>query len=329
VHAHGRCGRDVADRILDELEAMAASGGALVDSQSPVVRDQARRRGYTGPLRGPLTMGRTSGAAAPGAPVDRAATVAAVGALMGRPLTEDLVARRRRFLSSVRVGYRGALSLTVGEPRLVVTVPDSSDLMIESVARAIDTVLAVRDRFGSHAGHLQVVSFDRASHRSGGARWAGQANQTVFSIHLNDNLALADGWVRLHREREATPGRPSSATVPHPFMRVDGVSAHEAWHQIEYKFRGRRADHATFRSELGAVLGVGTLEQAIQGRHRHAPEELRLACKHLVQTVSPYAAKNPVEATAEMFKLWWCGVSNPTIDCFGGLLERFFGVASP
>jgi hypothetical protein len=27
-----------------------------------------------------------------------------------------------------------------------------------------------------------------------------------------------------------------------------------------------------------------------------------------------------------MFKLWWCGVSNPTVDCFGGLLERFFGV---
>lgn len=319
VYAHGRCGREVAQRILAEAEAMAAGGGVVLDSQSPVVRDQARRQGYTGPLRGPLTL--------LGLPVDRPATAAAVSALIGRPVSED-VPRRHRLLSAVRSGRRGVVCLTVAEPRLVVTIPESPDLMIESVAGAIDTVLAVRDHFGTHAGHLQLVTFDRDSHGAGGTTWAGQANQTVFSIHLNDSLALADGWVRLRRERETAGARQTSAVVPHPFTLVDGVSAHEAWHQIEFKFRGRRADHAEFRRELGVVLGVDTLEQAIQGRQRAAPEELLLACKRLVQTVSPYAARNPLEATAEMFKLWWCGVSNPTIDCFGRQLERFFAVGS-
>lgn len=326
VYAHGRCGRDVAALILAEVEAMAA-GPPLVDSQSPVVRDQARRRGYTGPLRGWLRLSGRPDAGVTGAPGDREATLAAVGALIGRPVAEDRPGRGGRVLSALRVGYGGAVRLTVADPPLGVTIPDSPDLMIESVAGAIDTVLAVRDRFGAHAGHLQVVSFDRPSRRPVGPRWAGQADHSVFSIHLNDNLALAAGWVSLHREREAARGRPSSAPVPHPYTRADGVSAHEAWHQIEYKFRGRRPDHAGFRRELGALLGVETLEQAIQGRYRNAPEELRLACRRLVQTVSPYAARNPLEATAEMFKLWWCGVSNPTIDGFGRQLERFFAVA--
>src|SRR3712207_1631188 len=61
VYAAGHCGRDVAGRILTAVEAMAAGPGAVVDSASPVLRDQARRRGYTGPLRGPLTIGRPSG----------------------------------------------------------------------------------------------------------------------------------------------------------------------------------------------------------------------------------------------------------------------------
>ena len=291
-----------------------------------MVRDQARRRGYTGPLRGPLTMGHRPEEAVPGAPVDRTATAAAVSALTGRSVSEDPASRRGGFLRAARSGYGRAACLSVAEPRLVVTIPDSPDLMIEGVAGAIDTVLAVRDRFGPHAAHLEVISFDRPSQPSGKPRWAGQADHTVFSIHLNDNLVLADGWVRLGREGERKRGRPMSATVPHPFTRVDGVSAHEAWHQIEFKFQARRADHGAFRRELGAVLGVETLEQAIQGRLPNAPEEQLLACKRLIETVSPYAAKNPLEATAEMFKLWWCGVSNPTIDCFGRLLERFFAV---
>ena len=326
AYAEGHCGRDVADCILTGVEGMAAAPGALVDSYSPVVRDQARRRGYTGPLRGPLAIGHASSGDSASSSADRAETAAAVSALIGRPVSVDDAAGRLRVLNAVRSGYRRSVRLTVSDPRLAVTVPDSPDLMVESVARAIDTVLAVRARFGPHADHLHVVSFDRTSHRVDGSRWAGQANQMVFSIHLNDNLALADAWVRHRRGQGAAGDRTLSAPVPHPFARVDGVSAHEAWHQIEFKFRGRYADHTAFRRELGQALGVETLEHAIQGRQRHAPEEFVRACARLGQTVSPYATTNPLEATAEMFKLWWCGVSNPTIDCFGRLLDRFFGV---
>jgi hypothetical protein len=199
--------------------------------------------------------------------------------------------------------------------------------MVESVARAIDTVLAVRGLFKEHATHLDVVHFDHTSEAEA-ARWAGQANAMVFSIHLNDNLVVAATWVAHRRGQEAAGGPSRSATVPHPFSRVDGVAAHEAWHQIEFKFRGRHADYIAFKRELGAALGVETLEHAIHGRQRNAPEPLVQACQRLATTVSPYATTNPLEATAEMFKLWWCGVSNPTIDCFGGLLDRYFGIGS-
>ena len=328
VFAEGRCDRPVADRILTAVEGMAAGPAAVVDSASAVLRDQARRRGYQGPLRAPLVIGsRLSGPPAGAAPAR--SVEAAVSELIGRSVTaEEPGGGRRRLLDAVRRGSpRAVRRLTVDDPRLVVTIPDTTDLMVESVARAVDTILAVRDLFKEHATHLDVVHFDHTSEAEA-ARWAGQANALVFSIHLNDNLVVADTWVAHRRGQEAAAGPSRSATVPHPFSRVDGVAAHEAWHQIEFKFRGRHADYIAFKRELGGALGVATLEHAIHGRQRNAPAELVQACHRLATTVSPYATTNPLEAAAEMFKLWWCGVSNPTIDCFGGLLDRYFGIGS-
>lgn len=44
--------------------------------------------------------------------------------------------------------------------------------------------------------------------------------------------------------------------------------------------------------------------------------------------VSAYATTNPSEATAELFKLWWCTRDDPPpiARFFGELLERYFGV---
>jgi hypothetical protein len=327
VYADGRCDRQVAGRILDAVEALAAGPAALVDTASPVVRDEARRRGYRGPLRAPLGLGSRPGPS-PDDTDPVAAAAAAITALVGRPVVAEPASAGRRFRSTVRRGSpRAVRRLTVADPGLSVTIPDTADLMVESVARAIDTILAVRHQFADHAAHLDTVSFDRTSEAEA-ARWAGQANPMVFSIHLNDNLAVASQWVAHRREQEAAGGRSRSAAVPHPYSRVDGVAAHEAWHQMEFKFRGRLADHAAFKRELGAALGADTLEHVIHGRQRNAPEHLVQACYRLAATVSPYATKNPLEATAEMFKLWWCGVSNPTIDCFGRLLDRYFGIGS-
>jgi hypothetical protein len=55
---------------------------------------------------------------------------------------------------------------------------------------------------------------------------------------------------------------------------------------------------------------------------------MQAAGRLLAETVSNYATTNPLEATAEMFELWWHGASNPTIDRFGELLDRFFGVGA-
>ena len=61
VQLDSRCDRGVAGRVLAEVEAIAAVPDAVVDMGNPVLRDEARRRGWTGPLRGPLTMGRPAG----------------------------------------------------------------------------------------------------------------------------------------------------------------------------------------------------------------------------------------------------------------------------
>ena len=319
VFHDGRCSRALADAVLGHLERVAATD-AMFDTPNPVVRDEARRRGWTGRLRSPLTRGSK---ATPGGSADTEALAAAVKELVGRPVRiEGPAAGSRRWFDFARLGYSGAVRLTVESPGLTVAVPDDADVLVEAVAGAIDTVLAVRDRFAGHADHLRLVFFDRASHTSQPSKWIGKANDTVFAIHLDDTLVLADGWVRAR-------GGGDGSWARHPFTVVDAVTAHEAWHQIEFKFRGRRADHADFRRQLGAALGVETLEQAIQGGHRRAPEAFRQAHDRLRDTVSAYATTNPMEATAEMFELWWCGVTNPTVDCFGQLMERFFAATRP
>lgn len=318
----GRCSRAVADAVIANLERVAADE-AVFDSPNPVVRDQARRRGWAGPLRRPLTRGSNTAVGSPAQPatgsVDREGLAAAVGELIGRTVQAGApAAGSRRWFDFTRLGYSRAVRLTVESPGLSVAFPDRADVMVEAVAGALDTVLGVRERFAGHADHLRVVVFDRASHTSQPSRWIGKANDSVFSIHLDDTLALADGWVRVG-------GRGDGSWARHPFTMADAVTAHEAWHQIEFKFRGRRADHAAFRRQLGVPLGVDTLEQAIQGGHPRASEEFRHAHDRLRDTVSAYATTNPMEATAEMFELWWCGVTNPTIDCFGQLMQSFFG----
>jgi hypothetical protein len=260
VDADGRCTRAVADQVVAQLERIAPPG-AVLHSPNPVVRDQARRRGWTGPLRGALVRGASGGSGSGGAgravdhPSPTEAVVATVAELTGRNVEQHRRRPSRRWWNALRLGYGAALRLKVDAPDLTVAVPDSPDLMVESVAGAIDTIAAVRGSFGDHAGHLRLVSFDRVTHTNERPRWAGLADDTVFSIHLNDSLALGDAWVRLRRQRESAPTRRPPATAPGPFTVVDGVAAHEAWHQIEFKFRGRVADHVAFRRALGEALG--------------------------------------------------------------------------
>jgi hypothetical protein len=94
------------------------------------------------------------------------------------------------------------------------------------------------------------------------------------------------------------------------------------WHQMEGAIEAQRAmDGIELRRALGEALGVETLERAVNGGRTRAPEAWSAAHARLVKEVSPYAATAPVEATAEMFKLWWCGSGDlaPIVRRFGEL----------
>jgi hypothetical protein len=79
---------------------------------------------------------------------------------------------------------------------------------------------------------------------------------------------------------------------------------------------------------LGSELGVETFEHALRGREVSAPVEWRQAFRRIVDEVSPYATTNMREATAELFKLWWCATPTtgaaPLVACFGAQLDRFY-----
>ena len=72
------------------------------------------------------------------------------------------------------------------------------------------------------------------------------------------------------------------------------------------------------------MLGVDTLEHALSGRAPDAPPEWRAAYERVVTEVSRYAATNPRETKAEMFKFWWRGNTEmtPAVRRFAELVEQ-------
>ncbi len=78
------------------------------------------------------------------------------------------------------------------------------------------------------------------------------------------------------------------------------------------------------RRQLGNYLGVETLEHALKGGTPKAPANWQAAYIRLADEVSPYATTNAREATAELFKLWWCrmGPPSPLVSRFGELVDQ-------
>lgn len=215
-----------------------------------------------------------------------------------------------------------------GGKDLIVAVPNRSDVVPETLAAAIGTILGVRRRFGEAIGHLRVVSFDHASHGLKVGRYAGQAQTNVGIIHLNASYALAGE----HQEQRPTdpPPRPtteSSGAAVAAWSNLERTTAHEAWHQIEGAFEARHYKRSIeFRRRLGAHFGVATLEHAILGRSPNSAPAWRAAQAQLVQEVSDYGGTLPGEATAEMFMHWWCPIRppSPAVQLFGELVEEYF-----
>lgn len=332
--------QDVVDilRAVAGLPASAGTPEVRLHSSDHVVRHLARRLGYAGGLRGVLkTRGELLGVTRE--PRDAAWLASQVAALVGDAAVDN--SRQRggplgRFAHEATAGRSDMTRLVVrpaGEQvSFTVAVPVSDDVMPETVALAVDTTVAVRRTFGSAVEHVRTLSFDHGSHGMVKGRVAGMAQPTAWIVHLNASLAVADEWLALLRGRAADPPKLPPLDVPAPFTRIDATTAHELWHQIELTWEAR--DYRTtiqFRRELGGYFGFDTIEHVLDGKRRGASSAAAEACGRLALEVSPYATTNRLEATAEMFKKWWCtvGTPSPLIAHFGGLMERYFRVASP
>jgi hypothetical protein len=294
--------RDVARATI---EALTAARLPRLDVGDELLRAEARRVGWTGALRGPL-------------------------ALPLRPaVTEDPLTLLRELLPGVelqRTGLGRALSLRLATDdgiHLRVKAPLRDDLVPELVARALDVALGVRRRFGRIASGIRRITIDDGAGMFDNHRTLGSAQSGTGTFFLDTSLAFADA---ISAQRVRMAGRTGvSADVPRPWTTVDGVVAHEYWHNLD----AQTAEvYVAIDRALGAELGVETFAHALRGRDRSAPPEWQRAFRRVVQEVSPYATTNHMEATAELFKLWWCappdGAVAPLVACFGAQLERFY-----
>ena len=313
-------GRDSARALVDTLADVGdtkADGPPLVFVHDALVRFEARAAGWTGGLREPLT--RPGGTGAPdnenGDP-----RIAAIAAML--PGAE---VRRSGF-------GRHMLTLKIaggdGRTKVRVKMPDRDDVMAETIASAVDTTLAVKRRFGRMASGVRALAFDHGGGQFADGSVAGSAESGTGTIFLNTNLAFADDLVAQRLRVAAEGGRGVSAIVPPPFTPLEGVVAHELWHNLDATIQTTPGVYFEFNRALGEELGVATFEYALRGGEATAPPEWRAARVRIVQEVSVYATTNMREATAEMFKLWWCSRPEapppPLVACFGTLVDQYY-----
>jgi hypothetical protein len=326
--------------VLKAVVERSIAGGATdveLHGTSLLLRHEARRLGFRGPLHAPLRarvgdVGRPVAGPDPATgsgPDDRAQWLAAALGEFGVTATP---ARRARPLGRLAKRLKGG----VGDPLEVVcawapdrtfsiSVPDRPDLMPEPIALAATTTTNVFHRFSAFAAAVAVVRFDYGVYGLKEGHYAGVAAGSDPSIYLAIDFVAAEGalatWQSRGRsEGTITPEAPASCTP------VEEVVAHELWHRIEFVFDARDyRSSLDFRRQLGLALGVETLEHALKGGATTAPPAWQTAHRRLVDEVSDYAATNVREATAEMFKLWWCRgeTCSPIVVRFGELVDEF------
>jgi hypothetical protein len=301
-------------------------------SQSLLVRHEARRLGFLGGLRAPLTattdaIARTAmiadADAHPGPVHDHQGRTAWLVAALDHLGVASTAPRRPSALGRLTRRLAGGVGDTLevvveGAPggTFVVSAPDRADILPEAVALAADTTRAVLTRFLAQSDGVKFVYFDRAifDMKSGG-HTAGMTEGSNPSIHLNMMYVSAE----VSLEETDRP--------PPTFTALDRTVAHELWHRIEMVFEAHDyRSSIDLRRQIGRSLGVETLEHAVKGGSAKAPAPWQAAYRRLVDEVSPYATTNVREATAEMFKQWWCrnGPTSPVVARFGELVDQFF-----
>jgi hypothetical protein len=305
-------GRENARGLVD---ALTASGAPSVDVCDPLIRFEARAAGWTGGLRRPLHR--------PGPTRSRAAGADPRVTAIGDLLPGVTVDRHGFGRSVLAVRARRADGL-----RLKVKVPDRLDLVPELVAAAIDTSFGVRRRFGRMASGVHTITIDDGAGAYDDHRTAGSAQSGTGTFFLDTSLAFADALAAQRRRAADRGGRSVSAEVSRPFTPIDGVVAHEYWHNLDTTVAATPAVYVEMNRALGEELGVETFEHALRGGESGAPPSWQAARLRIAEEVSLYALTNMREATAEMFKLWWCSTDDAPpsglVARFGALLDRFF-----
>ncbi len=360
---------DLRDLLIELIQRVGAQGARRVelDCFSLLVRHEARRIGFVGPLRLPLmaavddvatrAVGASEGPASdhgdgqtPGAVAraERASSLAGALVAWGVPAAPGRPPRGLgRLTSRLALGVSDTLDVALEwAPGRTVTmgVPDRADLMPEAVALAAQTTVAVLARFPEQAGVVATMRFDRSTRGLTTGHYGGTADRAAGAIHLNIDYVAADAMVGMTRRQAARARQDqargqrftygalrASAGATAPFTFLDATVAHELWHQLERAFEARHyRDSVELRRGLGEALGVETLERAVKGNETNAPVAWRSAHEQLARQVSPYATTNVNEATAEIFKLWWCrtGAVAPVVARFGELIDELLPLPS-
>ena len=330
------CGRREARGVLHGLRALAATGRPqrieLIASDE-IVRDEVRRAGFVGRLRAPLVY-EPGGRAGPPTPVAashpqasdlaRRLEVLVPGIRVGTRATAEVVPLRARMGADRKVPV--VMSLVVelpdGGPELQLSLPARRDLLVEAVAHALDTVVAVRRRFGAALHGVRHLSFEFSERGLRSGTCAGVARPATTTIRLDAAGALAEELERRPRLRwSMAAGR----AAPVPFAALEETVAHELWHTIEAHLEvGHPTISAELHRQLGAYFGVQTLEQAVEGGSSRSPAPWQRARAVLLEEVSAYAGTSPSEASAEMFRLWWLDrdAPPPVARHFGAVVDR-------
>jgi hypothetical protein len=331
--------QEVGDLVMATVQQAQKDGATAIEfpSDSVVLRHEARRAGLRGGLRTALGA-RTEEVAAPvpaeaSAPVpDRAQRTAWLCARLAdlgvtatpAPATRSLGRLAKRLSGGVGDTLEVLVAWAPGQT-FAISAPDRPDLMPEGMALAADTAVAVFRRFPDQAAAVRLISFDQVEHGLKTGHYSGVAQVSVPSIHLNTAFVTEEAFLEMMRQQTHRLRRQGLVDVVAASAPVDATVAHELWHQIENGFDARHyAQGMELRRQVGLALGVQTLEHAVKGGSPNAPAPWQAAHRRLVDEVSLYATTNAREATAELFKLWWCrrGPPSPVVARFGELIDQ-------
>ena len=337
--------RSDARRLLVAVAQVARTAGCgrvRLRTNDAVVRSIARAEGFTGDLRADLERAIVGWEPGPdGAEVldqgSKARDHGAIAAELGRLLPDTTVTIEvggplARLAWRSETGMAGCARVVAvrGAHRTHVVTPLGPALMVESLAAALDTLLALFARFAAVAGQIPPLVFGMAAmdmvlgHVSG---QAGGGRITINPAHvrvdavelLMDQYAAAESGTP---SRFRAAARASGRAFP-----VDTVVAHEVGHCLDALAGGGRiADTTAFRVAIGHALGVASVELALRGRAVDSPPEWQQAHARLVEQISDYATTSGVELFAEIFATWWSGSEGPVVEAFDHMTKERFPV---